>query len=72
MDHISLLGYVASLLVAVSLSLSSIVWLRVINLAGCLSFFVYGLAIGAWPVAIANGYIALINAYHLDKLRKES
>lgn len=64
------LGYLASLLVAISLSLKDIKWLRIINLLGCIAFVIYGLGIDAMPVVIANAYIAFINIFHLYKLRK--
>jgi len=62
---LELLGYVASALVAISLMMTSIVRLRVINLAGALTFMVYGWLIGAIPVAAVNLFIVLINIYYL-------
>lgn len=62
------IGYVASVLVAVSLMMSSILKLRVINLIGAISFVVYGLVIGAYPVAAVNFVIVLINLYHLFEI----
>lgn len=65
MDLVELLGYVASVLVAVSLLMSSILRLRIINLAGAVCFTAYGLMIGAYPVAAVNFVIVLINVYRL-------
>ncbi|CAN5823531.1 hypothetical protein BH23GEM6_BH23GEM6_26740 [soil metagenome] len=62
---LELLGYVASALVAISLMMTSIVRLRVINLIGALTFMVYGWMIGAIPVAAVNLFIVLINVYYL-------
>ena len=62
---LELVGYVASALVAVSLMMSSILRLRVINLVGSATFTVYGAMIGAYPVAVVNGFIVLINLYYL-------
>jgi len=42
--------------------------LRFINLMGCILFVIYGLIIGAYPVAIANAIIVFINLYYLYKL----
>lgn len=58
-------GYVASALVAISLMMSSVLRLRVINLLGSAAFTVYGLLIHAYPVAVVNGFIVLINLYYL-------
>jgi GNAT superfamily N-acetyltransferase len=63
-----LVGYAASVLVAISLTMSSILRLRVINLAGSLAFTAYGLAIHAYPVAAVNGFIVLINLYYLRRM----
>jgi hypothetical protein len=63
-----LVGYAASVLVAVSLMMSSILRLRVINLVGSLAFTAYGLVIHAYPVAAVNGFIVLINLYYLRKM----
>ena len=60
-----LVGYAASLLVALSLLMVSIVKLRLFNLAGCLFFSVYGLLIGSIPIVLTNAVISLINIYHL-------
>lgn len=62
------IGYLASVLVLISLSLSSIFKLRVFNLIGSLVFSFYGFAIGALPVGIMNLVIVLTNIYYLRKL----
>ncbi len=62
------LGYVASLIVLVSLLMSSVKRLRWINLAGSLVFAVYGFLIGALPVAVMNLGIVLINTYYLYQM----
>jgi GNAT superfamily N-acetyltransferase len=64
---LEIIGYVASVLVAVSLMMSSILRLRVINLAGAVVFTVYGLLITAYPVAVVNAFIVLVNIYYLQQ-----
>ena len=68
MDYLNvyeIIGYVASVLVAVSLMMTSILKLRVINLVGSACFTAYGLLIGAYPVAVVNFIIVIINCYYL-------
>lgn len=65
---LEIVGYGASGLIAVSLMMSSILKLRLINLVGALGFAVYGLLIHAYPVAVLNGLIAGINVYHLRRM----
>jgi hypothetical protein len=64
-----IIGYAASVLVAISLMMRSILKLRVINLAGSLFFTAYGLLIGAYPVAAVNFFIVIINLYYLRQMR---
>ena len=62
------LGYLASLIVLISLLMSSIVKLRWINLVGSSLFSLYGFLIGALPVGFMNFGIALINIYYLIQI----
>lgn len=62
------LGYLASLLVLISLLMSSILKLRWINLIGSGIFSLYGFLIGALPVGFMNLGIVLINIYYLVKI----
>ncbi|HLO43095.1 MAG TPA: hypothetical protein VK175_02105 [Leadbetterella sp.] len=61
-------GYAASLIVAISLVMSSIVKFRWINLLGSALFAVYGFLIQAWPVCFFNSAIVFINLYFLYKI----
>lgn len=63
-----LIGYVASLLVAISLMMSNIIQLRIVNLIGSATFSVYGILIGSIPVAAMNGFIVLVNIYYLTQI----
>lgn len=63
-----IIGYIASILIAISLMMSSILKLRVINLIGALFFTAYGLLISAYPVAVVNFFIVLIDVYYLVQM----
>ncbi|ASJ97743.1 YgjV family protein [Shewanella marisflavi] len=65
-------GYLASVVVAISLMMSNIKKLRWWNLIGAALFVAYGLAIDALPVALVNFFIVLIDAYYLVKLYRAS
>jgi hypothetical protein len=60
-----LIGYIASILVAVSLMMNQIVKLRLVNLIGALAFSIYGFLIDSMPVALMNAFIVGINIYYL-------
>ncbi|MFZ4401438.1 MAG: hypothetical protein ACOYO1_15490 [Bacteroidales bacterium] len=62
------IGYLASVVIATSMLMSSIQKLRWINLFGACLFSVYGFAIGALPVGILNGFIVCIDIYYLAKM----
>jgi len=70
MIYYEIIGYLGSLLVALSLSMKNIRHLRRINFFGAFIFSVYGLLIGAYPVFVLNGYIAAIDIYFLIKMYK--
>ncbi|TVR62269.1 MAG: hypothetical protein EA422_11575 [Gemmatimonadales bacterium] len=63
-----IIGYVASVLVAISLTMSRIVRLRVVNLAGAVTFALYGVLIGSIPVAAVNTFIVGVNLWYLFRI----
>lgn len=65
-------GYAASLFILISLTMTSIIRLRIINSIGCILFVIYGLNVHAYPVAISNALIILINIYNLYVLTKKN
>lgn len=74
MDSINIwewVGYLASVVVAISLMMSDIKKLRWWNLIGAALFVAYGLAIDAIPVALVNFFIVIIDIYYLVKLYRE-
>lgn len=60
-----LVGYAASALVVLSLTMTSVVRLRMISLAGSLTFVGYGVLIESVPILITNASIAVINIWFL-------
>ncbi|BEU04468.1 hypothetical protein OAG1_32680 [Agarivorans sp. OAG1] len=66
MDWIEWFGYLASVVVAISLTMSSIVKLRWLNMVGAALFSTYGFIIGAMPVALLNLFIVFANVYYLQ------
>ena len=62
------IGYLASILIAISMFMKDIVKLRFINLLVSLLFSFYRFSIKTYPVAIINSIIVFINIYYLYKL----
>ncbi len=63
-----IIGYIASILIAISLMMSSLLKLRVTNLIGAIFFTAYGLLISAYPIAAVNGFIVIIDCYYLYQM----
>ncbi|NVO01238.1 MAG: hypothetical protein HXX09_00910 [Bacteroidetes bacterium] len=59
------IGYAASITIALSMMMNSIVKFRWINMAGALTFSIYGFFINAIPVGILNGVIVVVDIYYL-------
>ncbi len=72
MNGVETVGYLGSLLVAVSLSMQSVLRLRWINLVGAAFFSIYGGLIGAMPILLVNAYIAVMDAYYLWQIYRQS
>ena len=67
---IEIVGYIGSLLVLVSMLMTSVVKLRVVNTIGSVIFTVYALIIGSIPTAIMNIAIVIINIQFLWKMSR--
>lgn len=67
-----IIGYTASVIIAISMTMSSIVKFRWINLVGASTFATYGILIGAMPVAVLNGFIVIVDIYYLSKIYSKS
>lgn len=63
-----IIGYTASILVALSMAMNSLLKLRIANLFGAICFTTYGLLIGAYPIAAVNSFIAVINIAYLYRM----
>ena len=61
------LGYAASALVVLSLTMRSILRLRLISLCGSATFLTYGILIDSVPIIITNVCIAAINLWFLRR-----
>ena len=68
---IEMIGYFGSALVLVSMLMTSVVRLRIINLTGSIIFAGYAIAIRSYPTAIMNICLAGINIFHLVRIFRE-
>lgn len=63
-------GYFGSALVLLSFLMTSVFRLRIINAAGGVVCTVYALMIHAYPTALMNTCLVIINIYYLIRIRK--
>lgn len=70
-NWVEIIGYLGSLLVAISLMMKSLLRLRIVNLIGALFFTAYGLLLEAYPVAFMNGLIVCIDLYYLFQMWRQ-
>jgi GNAT superfamily N-acetyltransferase len=63
-----LVGYIASILIAISVMNTNVLRLRIFNTAGAVCFTLYGFLIQAWPVAGLNFFIVIVNSVHLYRI----
>jgi len=66
-----MVGYLASVLIAISLTMRTIVPLRIINALGCLALVVYGMLIHAYPVAVLNGFVFFVDVFYLVRMYRQ-
>ena len=69
--YLELFGYLGSFLVVISMLMSSVIKLRVINITGSIISGTYALIIGSFPLALMNICLIIINVYNILKLKKE-
>lgn len=67
-DIYQIIGYSASVIIAISMMMNSFVKFRIINLIGATVFSTYGFLIGAIPVGCLNGLIMIVDIYYLYKI----
>ena len=69
---LELIGYIGSAIVLISMMMSSVVKLRLINVVGGVISLIYCLLIKAYPTVVLNGSLVLINLFQLVRIAKRS
>lgn len=67
MNILELWGYLSMIVVLISMLMTNIKKLRIINSIACSMFIVYGYFHGAYPVVLMNTIVILINLYKLKQ-----
>lgn len=68
--YLEIFGYIGTALVLLSMMMTSVERLRLLNAAGSVVTGLYAALSGTWPVVLLNVGMLVINAYHLVRLKK--
>lgn len=67
-----IIGYIGSALIIISMMMTKVRLLRILNIVGCVISFIYGLLILSYPVVILNFALIAINTFQLIKIFKRN
>ena len=66
--YLEIFGYVGMALVLVSMMMTSVKWLRILNMSGALICAIYGILTNTWPTALLNIGLLIIQIVQLIRL----
>ena len=69
---IEIFGYIGTALVLISMAMTSVVKLRVVNMCGSLISMIYAIIVNTWPVVFLNLGLIIINSIQLIRMKMES
>ena len=67
---LEIFGYVGTMLIVLSMMMTSVTKLRIVNMTGSVISAIYGGLCGTWPVVVTNVCLFLINGFQLIKSKK--
>lgn len=67
--YLEIFGYVGMALVLVSMMMTSVKWLRILNMSGAVICAVYGILTNTWPTAFLNIGLLIVQMVQLYRLR---
>jgi hypothetical protein len=66
---LELFGYLGTTLVVVSMMMTSVTKLRIVNMCGSVISAIYAAICGTWPIVVMNVCLFIINGFHLIRAR---
>lgn len=67
--YLEIFGYVGMALVLVSMMMTSVKWLRILNMSGAVICAIYGILTNTWPTAFLNIGLLIVQMVQLYRLR---
>ena len=71
MIYLEIFGYVGMVLVLVSMMMTSVKWLRILNMSGAIICTTYGILTDTWPTALLNIGLLIIQMVQLIRLYRQ-
>lgn len=70
---LEIFGYLGTVLVVVSMMMTSVTKLRIVNMCGSVISAIYAGICGTWPIVVMNVCLFVINGFHLvrEHIRKK-
>ena len=69
--YLEAFGYVGMALVLVSMMMTSLKWLRVLNMSGAIICAIYGIMTNTWPTALLNIGLLIVQMVQLYRLHRQ-
>ena len=70
--YLEIFGYIGTALVLLSMMMTSMNKLRIVNIAGNAVTMIYSIIVNAWPVVFLNGGIIIVNVIQLVRARVQN
>ena len=70
--YLELFGYLGTALVLLSMMMTSLTKLRIVNMAGSVVSMIYAMLVNTWPVVLLNAGMIIINALQLLRLARKA
>ena len=70
--YLELFGYLGTALVLMSMMMTSLTKLRIVNMAGSVVSMIYAMLVNTWPVVLLNAGMILINGLQLLRLARKA
>lgn len=69
--YLEAFGYVGMALVLVSMMMTSLKWLRILNMSGAIICAIYGIMTNTWPTALLNIGLLIVQMVQLYRLHRQ-
>ena len=63
--YLELFGYLGTALIIVSMMMTSVTKLRILNISGSIISMIYAVIMHTYPVVLLNACLTVVNLYHL-------